>query len=302
LDEKRAELTKAVDEKNKELQQLQKDLAKAHEEVREVIKERYERENWVFERPDATIVSVNAKEGTVNIDVGRRNFLRLNVQFAVFQRGETNVHNRKKKATVSVTRLIGENLAEARIVESDLKDPILQGDVVFTPTWTPGMQERFVLAGDFDVNGDRKPDNDLVRALVDMNGGVVEQDVAITTRYLLLGDAPPASDKVADDHFKKVKTRAKELSIKVMGLQEFLEYSGAHETLRQLQNLDVRSKEDTKPILKDGKRQFSSGASQKIEPEGGTRRLEPGNQSRIEAAASGGNEGARKFKERRPQP
>jgi hypothetical protein len=227
----------------------------------------------------------------------------LNVQFTVFQRGETNVHNRKKKGTISVTRFIGDNLAEARVVESDLKDPILQGDVVYTPTWTPGMQERFVLAGDFDVNGDKKPDNELMRTLVDMNGGVVEKDVSISTRYLLLGDAPPTSDKAADEQFKKVKSRAKELSIKVMGLQEFLEYSGAHETLRQLQNLDVRSKEDTGKILQDGKRQFdASAAARKLEPQGGTRRLEPGSTSRTEAAATGVSEETRKFRERRPQP
>jgi hypothetical protein len=236
----------------------------------------------------------------VNIDVGRKDFLRLNVQFGVFARGETNVNNRKKKGTITVTKFIGDNLAEARILESDLRDPILQGDVIFTPTWTPGIQETFVLAGDFDVTGDKKPDNELLETLVEMNGGKIEKDVDIGTRYLLLGDAPPKTDKEdAFREYEKKRTRARELSIKVMGLQEFLEYTGARDTWRQLVNQDVRSDEDTNRLLKPGAKREAAKGARSLEPEGGPRRLGPGAKS---PEPGTGNEENRKFKMRRANP
>jgi hypothetical protein len=301
LDKQREAMTKALEEKNQEIQALQRQLAQAYEEVRSARDQLYALHNWVFERPDASIVSVNAKANSVTIDVGRQSLLPLHTRFGVFQQGETNVYNRKKKGAVSVTRIISDTLAEARIVESELKDPILPGDVVFTPIWTPGMQERFVLAGDFDLNSDGKPDNQLVETLVTMNGGIVEKSVEMTTRYLLQGDAPPkGKDKEAElKAYEEKRGRAKELSVKVMGLQEFLEYCDAHRVIDGLQNLDVRSKKDTGSVLKDGKRQSTTNAvNQKLEPEGGERRREYTSPSRIEAPVNSANEQTRDFKER----
>jgi hypothetical protein len=293
LQTKKEELVKAGDDNQKALLAKDKEIASVRAQMAQVIKERYELDNQVFERPDAMIVSLNAKEQTVNINVGRSDYLRLNIHFGVFKRGETNVYHRTKKGTIAVTRFIGENLAEARIVDSNLKDPMLAGDVIFTPTWTPGTQETFVLAGDFDINGDRKPDNDLMRTLVDINGGKVQEEVGIDTRYLLLGDAPPASDKDNREKYEKRKARAKELSIKVMGLPEFIEYTGSLEMIKQLQKLG--SKEDVNKILKVDKRQLSQGGFRTREREGGLRREEPGSAPR---ATSGEN--TNKFPPRRP--
>ncbi len=297
LQKKREEVTKANDDMNKERLASQKEMDKLRQEMALVIKERYERDNQVFERPDAMIVSVNAKEQSVNINVGRTDHLRLNIRFGVFKRGETNVHNRTKKGTIAVTRFIGDNLAEARIVDSNLKDPMLAGDVVFTPTWTPGMQETFVLAGDFDINGDRKPDNDQMRSLVELNGGKVQEEVGTDTRYLLMGDAPLTADKDSKEKYDKKKARAKELSIKIMGLQEFIEYTGSRELFNQLQK--VGTKEDTKGVLEKGKRELGKdGFRSRVAPEGGGRRFEPGG-SASPASAAGGNEAAKKVPPRR---
>ena len=107
LQKKRDEMAKASDDFIKQIAAIQKERDNATKDAREAIKERYAGQNWVFERPDATIVSVNPKTQTVNIDVGRKDYLRLNILFAVFPRGESNLHqNKKKKGTISVTRLL----------------------------------------------------------------------------------------------------------------------------------------------------------------------------------------------------
>ncbi len=269
LDKVKADLLKAIDDKTREVALKDKEIATVRAQMAEVIREHYEKENWVFERPDASVVSVNAREQTVNINVGRADFLRLNIQFAVFKQGETNVYKRTKKGTVAVIQFIDEDMAVARIVESDLKDPILAGNVVYTPTWTPGTQETFVLAGDFDINNDRKPDNELMRNLVDINGGKVQDEVGIDTRYVILGDVPLASEKDHKADYEKKKARAKELSIKVMGLPEFIEYTGSLRLVSELRKLG--SKEDVNKILNDGKRALGQqGFRSRPAPEGGT--------------------------------
>jgi hypothetical protein len=274
LGKKQEELTKLTDDMTKALAIKDKEMDKLKAEMKIVIQERYERENEVFERPDGMIVSVNAKEQTVNINRGRADFLRLNIRFGVFKRGETNVFNRTRKGTIMVTHFIGDDLAVARIVDSDLKDPILGGDVVATPTWTPGTQETFVLAGDFDVNGDRKPDNDMMRNLVDLNGGKVEEELGVTTRYLLLGDAPPAADAENRKKYDAKLQRAKELGIKRMGLTEFIEYTGSHDLIAELKKFG--SKEDTKKIFNIGRRELGKNGSGKAAGEEQPRRNQPG--------------------------
>ena len=54
-----------------------------------------------------------------------------------------------------VTGLFGDGpVAEARIVEDRISDPIMPGDKVYTPVWGPGEQRRFALTGFLDVDGD----------------------------------------------------------------------------------------------------------------------------------------------------
>jgi hypothetical protein len=279
-----ADVIKATEDKAKELLAKDKEMEDLRKQMREVLQKQYEAENWVFERPDGNIVSVNPRTQTVNIDVGRADYLRLGIHFAVFKRGETNVYKRTKKGTIAVTRFIEDNLAEARIVESDLKDPILAGDVVFTPTWTPGTQETFVLAGDFDINEDRKPDNEIMETLVDMNGGKILDKVGIHVRYLLLGAAPPAADKERRDKFDSIVREAKQYGIKEMSLKDFIEYTGSGETLRQLQRQG--SAEEAGPILKGGKRPAAGDASFRArEPDG--RRIGPSSPQGEKAGAGG---------------
>ena len=73
-----------------------------------------------------------------------------------------------------MTKLPDSHMAEARIVEDKYGDPIITGDVIYTPVWRPGQQRHFALAGIMDINGDNKSELDLVRRLITMNGGVVD--------------------------------------------------------------------------------------------------------------------------------
>ena len=79
-----------------------------------------------------------------------------------------------KKASIEVTQVLGDHLAEARVYDDKVADPIVPGDKIYTPLWTPGEKRHFALAGFMDVNGDGKNDIQAVKDMIAINGGVVD--------------------------------------------------------------------------------------------------------------------------------
>ena len=61
--------------------------------------------------------------------------------------------------------MLEDHLAEARITSDRLSDPILPGDKLYTPLWSPGRKRHFALAGFFNIDGQPRGDNDLQKVL-----------------------------------------------------------------------------------------------------------------------------------------
>jgi hypothetical protein len=237
--QKNDEFTALIDKKTTEITGVRGQLARALDDVATLKGELNALSDWNLQRPDGRILSVNVAQKKVVINVGRSDNLRLNLRFAVFPRqtndpGTTSVEKGQRKAWIEVTQFVQDTLAEARIVSDDIKRPILDGDVIFTPLWSPGERERYMIAGDFDVDGDRKRDNELIRTLVEMSGGEVESELSIHTRWLLLGDRP--TDSLAAQAYDKLRADAVRQHIKIMTLPEFSEYTDT----RELQRLAVK--------------------------------------------------------------
>ena len=113
-----------------------------------------------FESPSGKIRWVNQRERTVWIDLGRANALPRQLIFAVYSGNTQNVTSAAKKGGVEVSQILGDHLAEARIVDDNISDPLLPGDVVHTPLWTPGVREKFAFTDGMDIDGDgtNRPD------------------------------------------------------------------------------------------------------------------------------------------------
>ncbi len=92
-----------------------------------------------FDVPEGEIRWVNQRAGTVWIDLGRADSLQRQVTFGVFPPDVTDVTAGSKKGSIEVTQVLGDHLAEARVIDDKLIDPIIQGDKIFTPVWAPGQ-------------------------------------------------------------------------------------------------------------------------------------------------------------------
>ena len=198
-----------------------------------------------FAEPDGKISHVD-QNGTVWINLGRADALSRQVTFAVYPMDTTNLTRGGKKASIEVTQILGAHLAEARILEDSVSDPIMPGDKIHTPIWSVGEKKRFALAGFIDIDGDEKSDQHIVRNLITMNGGVVDCEtdpktgetrgaMTVNTRYLVLGEAPNVKSgeganseavRASVKAYSDMRSEAKRLGVQIITVGELLQNMG----------------------------------------------------------------------------
>ena len=255
----------------------------------------------IFRIPDGRVTWVNQGSRMVWINVGLADGLRRQMTFSVYKYDVNGIDATRKKAEIEVTKVLDEHLAEARITsdegrlrvpqkfEKDLFqkaraeglsvdssfNPIIPGDVIFSPVWRPGRRMGFALAGVMDVNGNdrREPEErDLVRKLITMNGGVILAEVdkqgAINgtmtpaTTYLVKGSVPTEQAEFAG--YNDLFAQANEIGVQAINLDEFLSLMGYRGEMRTVR-LDKASRgEDFQPKLKTGLRPQSTGQTSGI--------------------------------------
>ncbi|MEQ8788402.1 MAG: hypothetical protein RIC55_18980 [Pirellulaceae bacterium] len=198
------------------------------------------------ETPDGRVVRIDPSTGAVWIDRGAADGLRRQQTFAVYDKGETDFWSAKPKGEIEITSFDQPHLARARVVSADLSNPVLVDDVVFSPTWQPGQPLHFALAGKLDYNDDGQADNQLIKDLIKVNGGILDAEVdpqgrrtgtiSIQTRYLIVGDPPggkPAPQ--AADAYTNLLREADEFGIEKISIKGMFEMGYDRETRAQTQ-------------------------------------------------------------------
>ncbi len=184
-DDRIVELTAEMDDLQQTSEKQILDMGKIVSEQRTEIK-KHNRQS--FEVPDASITSVNQNEGVLYINVGLADTLRRKQTFSVYDKRQTGLMEAKSKGRVEVIRILGDHLAACRVLEDDISEIIVPGDVVFTPAWAPGQKIHFALAGLIDVSGNGRSDTKLLEDLIRSNGGLIDDKVTPQTRYLIRGE------------------------------------------------------------------------------------------------------------------
>ena len=235
----------------------------------ELLNERCKPDEDTFEVADGKVVQVNARLKTVWLNLGGADYLRPQVIFSVYSRGEHDAAKADKKGSVEVRRIVGPHLAEALITDDDLANPISKGDLIYSPVWQRGRPQSFALAGFHDIDGDKLDDRQALRDLITSNGGVIDAELlddgtvkgkmTVNTSYLVEGDAEFFEGKIVKgsgdnegaqkllDGFSSMRDQAQQLSIRKLNLQEFLNLMGwqpSDQTARRRSSLNqLRSKQ-----------------------------------------------------------
>ncbi|MDX2016795.1 MAG: hypothetical protein SFY95_04030 [Planctomycetota bacterium] len=151
-----------------------------------------------FALVDARIISVNATERTVSLDIGRNRKVVLGMTFAAYADAGAIRPDPKTgeypagKATLEVIN-VGDSTATARITSEARGNPVVRGDVVANAVFDPNKSYKFLVFGNFDSarTGVATPSgqDDIKALLKGWNGSVVDE-LSGDVDFLVLGERP----------------------------------------------------------------------------------------------------------------
>ena len=218
----------------------------------------------ILTNPDGKIVWISQKQQLVWIDLGFADGLSQQTTFAVFDNNQSTMFKNDppkkttsstkdvseksepkiaRKARIEVVRVLGDHQAECRILEDKPSNPIVPGDWIQSPAWSPGQRQHFALIGFMDVNADGISDRELVRNVILLNGGVIDADLSdegvpegkITpnTRFLVEGVKPnekgapiPKDPKKLMDEYQAMQSLALQNGLQKISLKRLLDQMG----------------------------------------------------------------------------
>ena len=215
----------------------------------------YEKET--FDLPDGKITKVSP--GTVYVNLGYADGLRVNRSFAVYDSTVNNYEKGRHKAMIEIVNIVGDHAAEARVTLEEPTDPILTGDLILTATWDPGYSTPIALAGVFDLDDDGFSDREKLMQMIERNGGNVvayhDEDGNITgsldsaTRYLVMGPSPKEGIDYNANVAKSMQAlyeQAEQNTVQVIDLRKLLNWMGVHGRGR-IERMDNRIGEGFQP-------------------------------------------------------
>ena len=206
--------------------------------------------------PDGRITWVNEREKLAYINLGSDDRLRKRITFSVFDPSTTDVtavsgktepvstsdntnvsvSEAKKKGVIEVVNISDAHMAECRILESINSNPLLPGDVIFTPLWHPGQQEHFALVGLLSIDGKGNSDRQKIHDIIRIHGGVIDAEtddkgnvhgeITHLTRYLVEGDLTEHEGAKQSTGNNKLIGEAKTMGVEVIDLSRFLDLIG----------------------------------------------------------------------------
>lgn len=222
------ELTKLQAENTK----LTKETERLRFEVQRLKKEIAQLVNQTMDHPDGEVTWVNQQSKFAYINLGSADGLQRLTQFKVYGGDVENLADAKPKGSIEVTRILGPHRSEALITDDEHTNPIVRGDLIFTPIWEAGNPMRFALAGFMDLDKDGVSDRELVKNIIALNGGVVDAEVtdegkregelSIQTTYLVLGKPPTDKTPELVAEFTRVTNEAKDLGVKEITVDRLL--------------------------------------------------------------------------------
>jgi len=229
-----------------ELDMAQDMMKRAQEEVAK-IEPGPDREVLAYE-PDGQIILIDDQAQVVHLNIGSNEHVYRGLTFTVYDRGTSVPKDGKGKAEIEVFD-VAETYSAARILQSQLKRPILNGDIIANLIWNSDKANVFVIAGDFDLDNDNQINYngvEKIKTLIGKWGGKVDDVISIDTDFLVLGQQPqviqkPTFEELEVDpramdkyeaslqqlnYYNQVKSQAQALWIPIFTYERFLYFIG----------------------------------------------------------------------------
>jgi hypothetical protein len=185
-----------------------------------------------FEEPAGYVINVAQGGRTVWVNVGSEDGLREGVPFTVLESSTLNVSEAKPKAEMIVEEVTEAHMARARVISENYRNPVLPGDIVYSPAWRKGRKLSFALVGKMDLNGDGYDDREMVREIIRKAGGEVDAEIlpdgrrvgnglSVRTHKIVIGSDVGLSENASSDQANRNRQYAQFVSeAKTFGIQQ----------------------------------------------------------------------------------
>lgn len=198
--------------------------------------------------PDGRVLLADHAEGLVTINIGSNDKVYRGLTFSVYDNLSGIPRDGKPKAEIEVFA-VEPMVSTARVLSSEERNPIATGDLVANLIWSSDKVNHFVVAGNFDLNGDGTPDYEAdakISELIAKWGGVTDDTVTARTDFAILGTEPrvppePTFETLANDpmaqerydralqqrqRYDSIREQADALYIPIFTYQRFLSFTG----------------------------------------------------------------------------
>jgi predicted nucleic acid-binding Zn-ribbon protein len=169
-----------------------------------------------FSEPKGKIVQLDPKGEVAWINIGSADNVRVNqdLTFSVFGSGQGGKADNIRKGAIEVVDVTGPHLSMAKITEvvDPSRTPIVTGDLLINPAWSPQARQHVAIAGFIDLTGEGRNNIDefmsnlkkqgmVIDAWLDLSDVTVKGDgMTLETNYLIVGAQPEFKDTIrADD-------------------------------------------------------------------------------------------------------
>lgn len=163
-----------------------------------------------LDQPKGNVVNLNSDGSTAYISVGSSDGVRQGLTFSVYSARAGGKPSGERKAAVEVIAPVNAHLSMARVtsVRDPGGDPVVPGDLLFNPAWSPGLKQHVAVAGLIDLTGQGRDDivefmRNLERLGITVDAYLDLKDNQIKgpgmnkdTSFLVLGAQPEFKDEV----------------------------------------------------------------------------------------------------------
>lgn len=145
---------------------------------------------------DGKIIRASLGSSEIWINLGKKDNVKTGLTFAVYdpRLGVNSGPEGRGKGAIEVIE-VGDNQARARVIHTEKGQSIMQDDLIANLAYhrTKDRKSRFVIYGDFDLDGDgvsTPGEREKLERLVATWGGVIDDKLTTQTDYLVVGAMP----------------------------------------------------------------------------------------------------------------
>lgn len=204
-----------------------------------------------FQHVDGKVVELTDGGRSTVIDIGYAEGLLTGLTFGIYGRDRGGNPNELPKAACEIVRIIDDHRSVAKLSLEQLNNPVLPGDLLYNPVWSPGDKQGIAFVGVIHLGRGNEDESDAFKKLVEANGGKIDSymdlatgqvkgNINVKTQWLVIGDIPEPDEKTSDTYDKSktelfsklskasstMREAAKSNGVRIISLRNFLTYMG----------------------------------------------------------------------------